>query len=323
MRTVLAAIGAMMLAAGGVFPACADNYPTRSVRIIVPFLPGAGTDLSARIMAEALAPRLGQPVVVENRAGAGGAIGSDYVAKSPADGYTLLWGEAGGVTILPNVKPSLPYKVNDFSYIAKFVETGMSYVISSRLPAVSLPEFIAYGKANPGTIRYGSSGVGASPHLATLLFEKNAGLKMTHVPYKGVAAALNDLMGGHIEFLLVTPVTIVPHLGSDKIRVVGISSPSRHPFLPKVPTMKESGLPQATVMTWYGLLGPARIPAPVMERLRKEITAVVESPAIRERLEKIGLQLAPLYGGEFEKSAFEEHRRWKAIAEAERIVVTD
>ena len=319
----LIVFGAMMLAAESAFPAGADSYPTRPIRIIVPFLPGAGTDLSARIMAEAVAPRLGQPVVVENRPGAGGAIGSDFVAKSPADGYTLLWGEAGGVTILPTVKPTLPYKVDDFSYIAKFVETGMSYVISSKLPAASLPEFVAYGKANPGKIRYGSSGVGASPHLATLLFEKNAGLKMTHVPYKGVAAALNDLMGGHIEFLLVTPVTIVPHLGSDKIRVIGISSPSRHPFLPGVPTMKEAGLQQATVMTWYGMLGPAKIPASVMERLRTEITSVVESPAIRERLEKIGLQLAPLFGAEFEKSAFDEYRRWKAIAEAERIVVTD
>ena len=289
----------------------------------MPFLPGAGTDLSARIMAEALAPRVGQPVMVENRAGAGGAIGSDYVAKSPPDGYTLLWGEAGGVTILPNVKPTLPYKVGDFSYIAKFVETGMSYVISSRLPAASLAEFIAYAKTNPGRIRYGSSGIGASPHLATLLFEKNAGLKMTHVPYKGVAAALNDLIGGHIEFLLVTPVTIVPHLGSDKLRVIAISSPSRHPFLPGVPTIKEAGLPQATVMTWYGMLGPARIPAPVTERLRREIAAVVERPAIRERLEKIGLQLAPLFGDEFERSVLAEHRGWKAIAEAENIVVTD
>ena len=315
---------AILLMIGGLFPALAEDYPNKPIRLIVSYPPGGGVDLSGRIVAEALSQRLGQQVVVENRPGASGTIGGDYAAKSPADGYTLLWASTDAMTIVPAVKRNTPYRIpEDFSFIAKFAETGMSFVISSKLPVTSLTEFIAYGKQNPGKLRYGTSGVGGSIHLGTLLFEKYAGVKTTHIPYKGVAPTLTDLLGGHIEFALVTPITMVPHLASDKIRVIGVTAPARHPLVPNAPTMTEAGLPQATMTVWYGLLGPNKLPAPVRERLQKEVAAIIESPAIKEKFAAAGLLMAPLFGGQFEKAVVDEYDRWKAIAGAENIVVED
>src|SRR5450755_280115 len=273
MHKILAMLGFALLAAVGVAPpALAADYPTKPIRLIVPYPPGAGTDGTARIAAEALSSRLGQQVVVENKPGASGVIGSDYVAKSPPDGYTLLWTSTDSMTAVPALRSKMPYKVpDDFSYIAKVAETGMSLVVSTRIPVKSIPEFIAYAKAHPGKLSYGTSGIGGSPHLATLLFEKYTGIEMTHVPYKGVAPALTDLLGGQIDFALLTPITIVPFMGSDKMRVIGITAPTRHPMLPDAPTVKEAGIPQATATVWYGLFGPARLPPAVLERLRKEI----------------------------------------------------
>ena len=156
-------------------------------------------------------------------------------------------------------------------YIAKVAETGMSLAISPKIPAKTVAEFVAYAKANPGKLSYGSSGTGGMPHLATLLFAKYADIKMVHVPYKGIAAAMTDLLGGQLDFVLLTPVTIVPYLNSDKMRVIGITSPTRSAMLPNAPTIKEEGYPQATATVWYGLFGPAKLPANVVERLQKEI----------------------------------------------------
>jgi tripartite-type tricarboxylate transporter receptor subunit TctC len=246
------------------------------------------------------------------------------VAKSPADGYTLLWTSTDSMSAVPALRSKMPYKVpDDFSYIAKFAETGMSLVVSSKLPVTTVAELVAYAKANPGKVTYGTSGVGGLPHLATLLFDKYAGVSMTHVPYKGVAPALTDLLGGQIDFALLTPITIVPFVGSDKMRIIGITAPSRYPLLPNAPTMIEVGLPQATATVWYGLFGPAKLPPPVMERLRKEIIAVAETPAVRDKMAAAGLQMAAQYGEEFEKSANDEFNQWQAIVNAEHIVVEE
>ena len=324
MKKAAACISAIAIAAwAAILPAGAQDYPNKPIRLIVPFLAGAGTDLSARVFADYLSPRLGQPVVVENKPGAGGALGAEYVAKSPADGYTLLWGEAGGVTIQPTIKPALGYKADDFTYIGKLVDTGMSYVISAKLPATNLAEFIAYAKANPGKLKYGTSGIGTSTHFASVLFEKVAGLQLTHVPYKGVAQSVTDLVGGHIEFGLVTPATIAAYRDSDKVRIIGISSPIRHPSLPNAPTAKEAGLEKATVVTWYGLLGPAKLPAAVTERLTKEVKAALADPVVKEKIEKINLQLVPVLGSDFEKLVRSETAQWKQIADSEKIVVKE
>ncbi len=323
MRKSLAVIGLSILAAAsGAFPVLAQDYPNKPIRLIAPYPPGGGVDLSARIAAEALTVQLGQQVVVENRPGATGTIGSDYVTKAAPDGYTLLWTSTDSITIVPALRPSMTYKVpDDLTFVAKFAETGMTFAVSTKLPVKTMAEFIAYGKANPGKIRFGSTGVGGSPHMAQLLFEKYSGIKMTHIPYKGVAPSLADLLGGHIEFSLVTPITLAPHIGTDKVRIIGISAPNRHPLVPDAPTMRELGLPQATMTVWYGLLGPAKLPAAVTDRLRKASADAIKTAELKGKLEKSGVLMAPQFGVEFQKAVVAEFNEWKAIGQAEKIVL--
>ena len=325
MRYLLRMLGIVVLAASTTTHAAGEaDYPTRPLRLVVPYPPGAGTDGTARIVAEALGRQLGQPIVVDNKPGASGVIGSDFVSKAAPDGYTLLWTSTDSMTAVPALRSKMPYKVpDDFSYIAKVAETGMSLVISAKIPARSIPEFIAYAKAHPGALSYGTSGIGGSPHLATLLFEKYAGIEMAHVPYKGVAPALTDLLGGQIDFALLTPITIVPFMGSDKMRVIGITAPMRHPMLPDAPTVKEAGYPQATATVWYGLFGPAKMPPGVLERLRKEIAVVAAMPSVKEKMAAAGLQMSPQFGDEFQRSATTEFNQWQAIVKAEGLVVEE
>ena len=319
-------LAAILLIAGVSATALAADadYPVRPIRLIVPYPPGAGTDGTARIVAEALGRRLGQQIVVENKPGASGVIGTDLVAKSPADGYTLLWTSTDSMAAVPALRKTMPYKVpDDFTYVGKVAETGMALVVKAGVPAKSIPELIAFAKANPAKMSYGSSGTGGLPHLATLLFEKYAGFKMTHVPYKGVAPALTDLLGGQIDFALLTPITIAAHLGSDKMRIIGITAAARHPLLPDAPTVKEAGIPQATATVWYGLFGPRKLPPQVLERLLRELAVVVEMPSVKERMAAAGLQMAPLFGEEFERAATGEYVLWQGIVKAEGITVDE
>ena len=318
-----AAAAVLVLAAAPAWAADGD-YPNRPIRVIVPYPPGAGTDSTARIVAEALGKQLGQSVVVENKPGASGVIGTDLVAKSPADGYTLLWTSTDSMSTVPALRTKIPYKVpGDFTYIAKLAETGMSLAISPKIPAKTVAEFVAYAKANPGKLSYGSSGTGGMPHLATLLFSKYADIKMVHVPYKGIAAAMTDLLGGQLDFVLLTPVTIVPYLNSDKLRVIGITAPTRSPMLPNAPTVKEEGYPQATATVWYGLFGPAKLPPNVVDRLQKEITVIAQQPAVREKMAQAGLQMVTLVGDEFVKSAGAEFAQWQALGKAENLQIDE
>jgi tripartite-type tricarboxylate transporter receptor subunit TctC len=322
MRTRVTCIAATFAALFFAGFASAADYPTKPIRIIVPYPPGGGTDLSARIVAEALTPRLGQPVVIENKPGATGTIGSDLVSKSPADGYTLLWSSSDSMAMVPALRPTNPYKVPDgFTYVAQIATTGNTFAISAATPAKDLKEFIAYGKANPGKIRLGSTGIGGSSHMTQILFEKVTGMKMTNVPYKGIAPALTDMLGGHIELTMVTPITLVPHMGSDKLRVIAYSAASRHPMLPDVPTLAELGYPESTVTLWYGLMAPPNLPADIAQKLRTGIEALVKNPEIATGMRKAGLQVSPLYGEEFRQSVIKEHNQWKQLGEAEKIVL--
>ena len=313
------AIAAAMVGAG---PAHATDYPTKTVRLISPYTSGGGNDISARIMAEALTARLGQPVVVENRPGAGGLVGSDFVVKSAADGYTLLFASVDTITMSPALKINMPYKVpEDFTYLARIHENGMTFAISSKLPVRTMAEFLAYAKANPGKLRYGSNGLGAAPHLAVELFMKQAGVRLLHVPYKGISNAMTDLVGGHIDMVPLTPIAIAPYLTSDALRIIGFTGSERHPLIPNVPTLSELGLPQATVTVWYSIVGPSNMPAAVSERLRREIAAALADSTVRAKLEKLGSTLAPVYGDAFEKLVVEEFRLWKQIGKDEKIVL--
>jgi tripartite-type tricarboxylate transporter receptor subunit TctC len=315
---------ALALTALSALPGHADEYPTKPVRIIVPFAPGAGNDLLGRLMAENLTPRLGQTVFVENRPGAGSLIGVDLVAKSPPDGHTILWAASDGLSILPAVKPNMPYAVpKDFSFISRIVELPFAVVVSNNLPVNSIPELIAYAKANPGKLRYGTSGVGGGPHMGSVLMEKATGIKMSHAPYKGVAPAVNDLLGGHIDLALVTPPTIRPHAEAGKVKVIATTGKTRHPLFPDAPTLIEAGLKDVSVVVWYGMLAPAGLPPAVLARLRKEAVDVLNDPKVSQRLSSLGYQISPLATDEFQTYVENDLRQWKDVAQSAQIVLED
>jgi tripartite-type tricarboxylate transporter receptor subunit TctC len=321
-RRAIITLAASAATLGLAMPAVAqDGYPTRPIRLIVPFLAGAGTDLSARIAAEALSARMGRPVVVENRAGAGGTVGSALVAQAAPDGYTLLWGEAGGVTIQPILQRNPSYRQSDFTYVAKFAETGMSYVLSASVPAQSVAELRSHAAANPGRLRFGSSGTGTSTHLATVLFVNTIGARMEHVPYGGVAGMVSDLLAGRIEFGLFTPAAVAALRNDPRIRILGISAPNRHPSLPDVPTAREAGIPNAEITTWYGMLAPANLPDPVRARLLAEIAAIAADPEVIARIRRINLEVAAVIGADFEALVRRETEIWRRIIAAEGITV--
>jgi tripartite-type tricarboxylate transporter receptor subunit TctC len=322
-HAVIMAIAAVSLfASAATERTLAADYPTKPIHLISSYSPGGGNDISARIIGEALSQRLGQPVIVENRAGASGLIGSDYVVKSAPDGYTLLFASVDTVTMVPALKPNMPYRVpEDFTYIARTSENGMTFAINAKLPYTTLPELINYAKANPDKIHYGTNGVGAAPHLSVELFMKHAGIRMQHIPYKGVSNAMTDLVGGHIDFAPLTPVTISPYLNSDALRIIAYTGAQRHPLIPNVPTLAELGMPQATVSVWYSILGPAKMPPAVTERLRREVAASLADPVVKTKLEKLGSTVAPVYGDAFEKMVVDELKQWKQIARDENIVL--
>jgi tripartite-type tricarboxylate transporter receptor subunit TctC len=295
----------------------ADDYPTKPIRLIVGFLPGAGSDVSARIIAQGLGSRLGQPVLVVNRPGAGSMIGVSDVVRSAADGYTLLHVNSDGLTILSALRRALPYDVHkDFSFITLIAQIPLVVVVSSNLPVHSMAELISYAKAHPGELHYGSSGVGTAPHLAALLFSKSAGITMSHVPYRGAGGSMSDLFAGRIDLVFLAAPTIAAQASSDKVRLIAVTGAKRSPLFPEVPTMEEVGLPQATMVVWYGLLGPAGLPEDVLERLRRDSLDALNSPEIKERFHKAGFETTPLVGEEFKKFVLGDFEKWKKVADS-------
>lgn len=320
----LAVGAAVALVAVMANPVQSQEWPQGGpITLVVPFLPGAGNDLLGRLMAEQLTPRLGQQVVVENRAGGGSMIGLDSVAKSEPDGYTLLWSPSDGMTILPAVRKTVPYAVpDDFAFLARIVQLGFVIAVHPDLPADTVEELIDYAKANPGKIRYGSSGVGGAPHMGATLFASQAGIEMTHVPYAGLSAAIADLIGGHIEMVWITPPTAKPHYDAATVKVIAQTGEDRHALYPDVPTLKESGL-DLTLGVFYGMMAPAGAPQPVLDRLRTEIAAILEDPPVRARFDELGYTIAYLPGDEFKDFVVNELQAWKALAAQEGIVLEE
>ena len=278
----LAAAGALA-DANGQTVAKEPAYPTKPIRFIVPFPPGGTADIQGRMLAEKLTQRLGQQVVIDNRAGANGIIGMELVARAPADGYIIIIATVGTWSVHPYLY-KLPYDVlKDFAPIIHIATTPAVLVVHPSVPVKTVKELIALARQRPGEINYGSVGVGGLFHISAELFAFMAKIKMTHVPYKGGALALSDLIGGHIHVMFNSTIVTIPHIRSGKVRALATSGAQRVAVLPDLPTIAESGVPGYEASTWSAIGAPARTPRAIVERLNKELAAVLQLPDIRER----------------------------------------
>jgi tripartite-type tricarboxylate transporter receptor subunit TctC len=273
-------------------PARAQDYPRKPVRLIVPFAPGGGNDTVARAIAQNVGASLGQPVIVDNRAGAGGVVGAELAAKSPPDGYTLFLGGVGSHAVHPNQHARLPYDpVGDFAPISLIASAPSVLVVHPSVAAGTLGEFTALAKAHPGKLNYASNGNGSSAQLAAVMYESMAGVRMVHVPYKGLAPALADLLGGEVQAMFSSVVAIVPHIKAGRLRALAVTGKRRSPLLPELPTIAESGLPDYEAGSWYGILAPAGTPREIVSKLHGEVVRALAQPEIRERLAGEGAEL--------------------------------
>jgi tripartite-type tricarboxylate transporter receptor subunit TctC len=286
-RAVLA-LGATLLISHSL--AQQQTWPTRPVRLVVPYVPGGATDLVSRTIAERLTPTLGQTVVVDNRPGATGTIAFDAVAKSAPDGYTLITA-ADALTVLPSSLPNLTFDPRtSFAPIALMSTQPLVLAVHVSVPATSFKEFIAYAKARPGTLTFGSSGTGTSQHLSGELIKKMTGIDMIHVPYKGGGQAIIDLSGGQVPAVVLGSSTVIPQAKAGRVRILAVTSKKRSAALPDVPTLDESGLKGFDVYQWTAMLAPARTPKTLINRLNAEITEILKQPATRAKLESAGFE---------------------------------
>jgi tripartite-type tricarboxylate transporter receptor subunit TctC len=267
----------------------AGAYPNRTIRLVVPFTPAGTTDIAARILAERLTQRLGQQVVVENRAGAGGNVGSDYVAKSEPDGYTLLMCTiSSGAINYSLYGPRMPYKPEDLAGAGLMLKVPNAIFVTNGLPVRTLRELVDYAKARPGQLNNGSSGVGTSLHLTGELLKTAAGIEMTHVPFRGAGPMLQEAIAGRIQVAVDNLPSVIGHLRDGRLRALAVTTAARSPALPDVPTTAEAGFPEVEATAWFGVQAPARTPRPVIERLGAEIDAVTKEPETRAKIAELG-----------------------------------
>ena len=306
------ATGALVAMVGSA--AVAQSFPSRPIRIVVPFPAGGTTDVLARAAAQKLTETLGQPAVVDNRPGAGGNIGAELVAKSAPDGYTLLMGTVGTHAINPGLYPKLPYDhVKDFAPVILVAGVPNVLVINPALPVNSVQELIAYAKANPGKLNFASSGNGTSIHLSAELFKTMAGVQMTHVPYKGSAPALQDLVGGQVQLMFDNLPSSLALIKGGKLKALAVTSGARAAALPDVPTLAESGLPGFEASSWFGLLAPTGTPSSVIAKLNGEIAKWLATPEAKEKLLAQGANAAGGTAEEFAQFIAAETAKWQKV----------
>ncbi len=287
-RAALFCATAAALLLGALPSAQAQAWPNRSVTIVVPFPPGGGTDTGTRLVAQRLSQKWGQPVVVENRPGAAGAIGADYVAKARPDGYVLLMGNLGTQSVNPSLY-KLPYASDTaFAPISLVAELPLVLAVNPNVAARTLPELIALARSRKPGLSYSSSGAGGGPHLAGELFERAAGLQLLHVPYKGGGPMVADLIGGHVDLSFPTVLEASGHVKSGKLRAIGVTSDKRSPSMPEVPTLAESGLPGFQAASWIGLLAPAGTPREIVDKVAADVAEVVAHPDLNQQLSAQG-----------------------------------
>src|SRR5438034_1479328 len=297
-----------------------DNYPTRPVKLIAPQAPGGGVDLVARIMAERLRVSLGQAFVVENQAGAGGAIATQMTARAQPDGYTLMIGYVATHATNPAVKRNLGYDaVKDFTPIAMLGGTPNVLVVARAVPVSTLQEFVAYAKANPRKVDYGTSGVGTLNHLLMEQFKDASGAPILAVPYRSIGQAFTDAMGGQIQVIFPGLAAALPHVRSGAFKPLAVTGDKRNPLLPNVPTFKESGYEGFNGLTWYGIVGPAKLPEAVTRKLNEEINKMLASSDLRDKFNAEALTVMPMTPPQFGKYIADEVAHWTAVARASKI----
>ena len=290
----------------------AQNWPTKPIRLVVPHAPGGNSDTFGRILAAKLAERLGQQVVVENRAGAGGTVASEYTARSSADGYTLVVGDNGTHAVAPTLFTKLPYKVpGDFTSISLVATFPTVIVMHPSVPAQNVAEFVALAKSQPGKLTYSSAGTGNGSHLTVDMFLQAAGnLDLVHVPYKGGAPAVQAVLAGDVQLTAVSVNTSMPHIKSGRVKALAIASLKRTPALPEVRTLAEQGVKGAEADSWLAIFGPPGIPADVVAKLNQEIAAALNDPPIKERLASIGLEVVASSPGQLLAMLPGEVKKW-------------
>ena len=293
--------------------AFAQGYPSKPAKVIVPYPPGGPTDIVARVVSQKLSDQMGQQFIVENRPGAGGNIGAEAVAKGPADGYTLLVATTAHA-INPSLFKSLGYNLTkDFAPVSQLTSGPLVIVAHPSLPAKNVQELIALGKAKPGTLNYASSGNGQSTHLSAELFATMSGIKMNHIPYKGSAPALTDVMGGQASLMFDTMLSAMPHVKNGKLKAIAVTSAARSPAAPDVPTVAESGLPGYEAIAWNGLLVPAGTPADVVAKLNAELKKALDAPEVKDRFSAQGFGAAWNTREAFAKFIQSELDKWAKV----------
>jgi len=314
MNRIVAGIVILLFAAA----ASAQAYPVKPIRLIVPFAAGGGNDNVARLVGKRLADGLGQPVIVDNRPGAGGVVGAELAAKAASDGYTLFLGGVGSHAINPNLHERLPYDpIRDFAPVALLAQAPLILVVHPSVPAGGFSEFVAYARANPGRLNYASNGNGSSSQLAAVMFDSMAGVDMVHVPYKGLAPALADLLAGEVQVMFSSVVAILPHIKAGKLRGLAVTGAKRLPSMPELPTIAEAGFPGYEASSWYGILAPAGTPRDIVMKLNAELGKALEQAEVRNSLLAEGAEPA---GGTPERFAAhirgEKERLGKLIRDA-------
>jgi tripartite-type tricarboxylate transporter receptor subunit TctC len=296
-------------------------WPDRPIKLVVPFAPGGSNDIIARVLATKLSERLGQPVIVENKGGAGGTIGTDYVAKSPPDGNTILFVSTSITTNAASGK-QLPYDLlKDLQPIGQVAAGAFVVVVANDLKVTTLKEFIDLARAKPNSISYGSAGIGGINQLGTELFASAAKIQLVHIPYKGIGPAFTDLMGGNIQMALPTIASAVQHIQAGKMKGLAVTGAKRSPLAPDLPTVAEAALPGFSLEVWWGIVGPAKLPTPVLKRLNEELNAVLAMPEIKDVLAREGAEPRPGAPDEFGKLISADLTRWTKLIKDTNIKV--
>lgn len=301
-------------------PANAQISPARSITLVVSIAAGGGVDAIGRLMAEKLTERLKQPVVVENRTGAGGMVGTDSVAKAAPDGHTILLMESSAV-LHKWLHKNVPFDVvADFAPIAQVATSPLFLLANPSVPANNVKELIALAKASPGKLSVGTPGIGTPHHLAMLMMNAGAKIDILHVPYRGTGPSLNDILGGQIPLIWASPIAVMPHVATGKLKLLGTASPKREPSLPDLPTIAESGLPGFDVVIRYGVAAPAKTPPGIVAQLEKEIKAIIAEPDMQARMKRVGFDPDYVGGAEFGKLMRADHERFGEVIRSAGIV---